>query len=389
MTINTVDRHLTGLHVCLRQSQPIPLDAELYCEPGQLVALVGPSGSGKTTLLRSIAGLYRPQYGKVRCGANQWLDTKDNLYVPTQQRRVGFVFQDFALFPHMTVLDNVRIGVDASIGFPNPRQKALDVLQRVNLTGLEDRYPKTLSGGQQQRVALARALIREPAVLLLDEPFSAVDQVTRRKLRLQTLQLTRRLNIPIVLVTHDLDEAAMLADQMCVLHRGQTLQCGTPEQIRERPISTQVARLVDIRNLFEGVIDEQIPSKGLTRLKCHNSLIDARNFSEFKLNKKVCWCISPSGVLLHSRRRPSKGEKENPFSGKISELITIAGISSLIIDCAALGARLTMDLPQHVVDRNRLVVGDEIGFSLLKNSLHLMPWTPLTGAKDTGEISDL
>jgi len=382
LTLDLIDHSWTGLHIRVQQSHPIPLDAELLCEPGKLTALVGPSGSGKTTLLRSIAGLYRPRHGKVRCGAKQWLDTERDFDIPTQKRRVGFVFQDFALFPHMTVLDNVKIAVHPSTDRPNSTKHAIDVLRRVNLTGLEHRYPKMLSGGQQQRVALARALAREPAVLLLDEPFSAVDQVTRRKLRLQTLQLTRRLNIPIVLVTHDLDEAAMLADQMCVLHRGQTLQCGTPEEIRERPTSTLVARLVDIRNLFEGSVAEQKPDEDLTRLNCNGCSIDARCFAEFNVNDKVCWCISPSSVLLHSRLRPSNGEKENPFSGEIIELVTIAGISSVTVDCEELNACLTMDLPRHVVFRNQLSVGYRISFSLLKDSIHLMPWKPLNDSKD-------
>ena len=382
MTLELFDRFWTGLHVRLQQTYPIPLDAELVCEPGKLLALVGPSGSGKTTLLRSIAGLYRPRYGTVRCGANPWLDTEKDFDIPTQKRRVGFVFQDFALFPHMTVLENIKIAVRPSTEFPDATQHAIDVLRRVNLTGLEHRYPKMLSGGQQQRVAFGRALAREPSVLLLDEPFSSVDQVTRRKLRLQTLQLTRRLNIPIVLVTHDLDEAAMLADQMCVLYRGQTLQCGTPEEIRERPTSTLVARLTDIRNLFEGSVVELRHGEDLTRLICNGRTIDTRCFPEFNVNDKVCWCISPSGVLLHSRLKPSNGEKENPFSGKISELVTIAGISSVTVDCGELDACLTMDLPQHVVNRNHLSVGDRISFSLLKDSMHLMPWKSLNDSKD-------
>jgi len=319
--------------------------------------------------------------GQIRCAGTDWLDSHKGIELLPQQRRVGFVFQDFALFPHMTVVDNVKVAL-TNLEPSLQTQRALDILRRVNLDGLENRFPSMLSGGQQQRVALARALAREPAVLLLDEPFSAVDQVTRRKLRLQTLQLTRRLNIPIILVTHDLDEAAMLADRMCVLHKGQTLQQGTPEEILERPSSTLVARLIDIRNLFEGLIVEQAPDRCITRIICNQKTLDAAYFQDYQVGDKVCWCISPSGVLLHSRLRPSKGEKENPLMGRITELITIGGISTLIIAVSDFGSTLTLELPRHVVYRNKLMVGDNIGVSLLKHSLHLMPWQRLNTGKE-------
>jgi molybdate transport system ATP-binding protein len=210
----------TGLHVELRQPVPIPLAVELSCADGELVALVGPSGSGKSTTLRVIAGLYRPLHGRVVCGGAVWLDTEQSIDLPAYQRRVGLVFQTYALFPHMTAFGNVV----TALGHRPVRERearARALLAQVRLQGLEERRPAALSGGQQQRVAVARALAREPAVLLLDEPFSAVDRRTRRKIRAELAELRKLVRIPIVLVTHDLDEAATLADRICVLDQGE------------------------------------------------------------------------------------------------------------------------------------------------------------------------
>jgi molybdate transport system ATP-binding protein len=228
-------------------------------------------------------------------------------------------------------------------------------------------------------VALARALAREPDVLLLDEPFSAVDQVTRRKLRLEMAQLTRHLNIPIVLVTHDLDEACMLADRMCVLHAGRTLQEGVPLEVMERPKDATVARLIDIRNLFEADVIEQRPEQGITRLRWGEHLLDAEFHSQFAVGVRLCWCIPPAAVLLHQRVRPSRGERENPLWGRITDVVTLGGITTLILQLERTpNARLNMDLSPHVVQRNGLMVGERIGVSLLKEAIHLMPWQALT-----------
>lgn len=286
------------------------------------------------------------------------------------------MFQDFSLFPHLNVQQNIEIAVDSELPKSHRAEKALQFLEAVNLAGLEQRFPHTLSGGQKQRVALARALAREPAILLLDEPFSAVDQVTRRKLKLEALQLTRGLNIPIVLVTHDLEEAAMLADTMCVLHAGKTLQAGKPGELFERPESTLVARLVDVRNLFPARIDAQSPEHAATRLDCNGLRVEALYHAGYREGDEVYWSIPPSSLLLHSRLRPSSGIRENPVEGRIIELIRVGGICTLVVRVELFRLDFTIELPVHVVNRNRLQSGDVIGFSILKNSIHIMPWEP-------------
>jgi molybdate transport system ATP-binding protein len=235
----------TGISIRLRQSDPIPLDVDFACGPGELVALVGPSGSGKTTILRAIAGLYQPREGHIACNGHVWLDTASRLFRPPHRRRVGLVFQSYALFPHMTAIGNVMTALTHRPAAER-QHRARDLLKLLHLDGLEDRRPSALSGGQQQRVAVARALAREPEVLLLDEPFTAVDRRTRRKLHDQLRELRAAVQVPIVLVTHDLDEAAALADRLCVIDRGETLQTGSPADIRSAPANDRVREALDL-----------------------------------------------------------------------------------------------------------------------------------------------
>ena len=234
-----------GLHVRLAQAGPIPLAVELACRPGELHAIVGPSGAGKTTLLKAIAGLYQPREGRITCGPSVWFDAAAGTWLAPQARRVGLVFQAYALFPHMSAQANVETSLAA-----RPRSeraaRALALLDQVGLADKARRRPADLSGGEQQRVALARALARSPDVLLLDEPFAAVGRRTRRRLQQELVTLRKTLPIPILLVTHDLDEARALADQMSVLHEGQVLQTGTPDEVMTRPASDLVADLLDL-----------------------------------------------------------------------------------------------------------------------------------------------
>jgi molybdate transport system ATP-binding protein len=234
-----------SLHVSLRQLGPITLDVAFSVAPSEILALVGPSGSGKSTTLRAIAGLYAPQDGHIVCNGSVWLDRKAGINLPACERRVGMVFQSYALFPHLTAMENV-VEALGDVPAKGRRREAHDLLRRMHLDGLEDRKPSALSGGQQQRVAVARALARRPKVLLLDEPFSAVDRVTRRKLRGELIELRRELSMPVILVTHDLDDVVRLADRMCVLSGGRILQTGAVDEVMAGPASTTVAELLDL-----------------------------------------------------------------------------------------------------------------------------------------------
>ncbi|MBE9532912.1 MAG: ABC transporter ATP-binding protein [Proteobacteria bacterium] len=354
------------LKITLQQAQPMTLEVNLSCENGEVLALVGPSGAGKSTVLRCIAGLHSPQQGQITCNDQIWFSNESNINLAPQQRRVGMVFQNYALFPHLTVEENIRLVFNKDKNHQNVHQ----LLGKVHLLGLEHRYPHQLSGGQQQRVALARALAREPEVLLLDEPFSAVDKVTRRKLYLELNTLRRELDMPMILVTHDLDEAAMLADNLCVIHQGKTLQQGTPEQVLYRPNNASIARQVDVRNLHTARL---VQHQGELKLRWHKYHFEVSNALEFSAEQEVHWTLSPSKVLLHQRVRPSQGEHENPVTGIIQDMVTLRGITTvfMLLKQADNGV-LQMDVPEHVALRNQLKIGEEITASLLSEAIHLM-----------------
>jgi len=225
-----------GLHIMLRQHGPIALDVDIAILPGQTLALVGASGAGKTTILRAVAGLYRPQHARIACNGISWLDTAISHDMPARLRRAGLVFQEYALFPHLTVLENV---MEAALELPRYARthKGMELLSRVHLTGCHDSLPHNLSGGQRQRVALARALARDPAVLLLDEPFSAVDHPTRRALHRLLAEIRETSPIPIIVVSHDVEDAARSADQLCFIQDGSSVEIGPTRALLNEPSS--------------------------------------------------------------------------------------------------------------------------------------------------------
>ncbi len=195
---------------------PIQLKIDLEIHSGEIIALSGPSGSGKTTLLRMILGLETPDLGFIQFGDEIWEDTAMGIHLPTQKRQVGMVFQDYALFPHLTIFQNLKFGLRTG----GQIQRVHSLLDSIGLNGLAHRYPRHLSGGQQQRVALARALVFEPRLLLLDEPLAALDLVTREKLqRFLKAELERR-NLTTILVSHQVDEMKRLAERVIWLDHG-------------------------------------------------------------------------------------------------------------------------------------------------------------------------
>ncbi len=226
----------------------VPLRAfslRLSVEVDGTVALVGPSGAGKTTVLRAIAGLVRPRSGRIAAGDETWFDAEKGVHLPPEERRVGLVFQDYALFPHMTVRQNVEYA---------RRQGADEYLDRLAIRHLERARPGELSGGERQRVALARALARDPAVLLLDEPLSALDPHTKADVRSELKELLADLRIPTLLVTHDFEDAAALADRVGVLVDGELRQSGSPADLVAAPHDPFVASFTGA-NLLRGVAE--------------------------------------------------------------------------------------------------------------------------------------
>ena len=359
-----------SIQVRLRQEGPIPLDVSLSCNTGEILVILGPSGSGKTTILRAVSGLYTPASGTIRCHGEQWLDTTAGVNLPVQQRRIGMVFQHYALFPHKTALQNIMIALQRQAP-GNRHDSAEKLLRAMNMEGLGERYPHQLSGGQQQRVALARALARDPGVLLLDEPFSAVDQQTRRKLVRELVRLRRQFRLPVIHVTHDLNEARRIADRLCVIHRGKTLQSDTPEQVMNHPDNADVASLIGHYNVFSARIVGHDHEAGTTRIEWNGHTLSARQRPEFEPGEEADWVIPADSIILHRRDRPSRGERENPIKGHIEELVPL-GESASITMATGRDHSLYLTVPTHVARRNKLAQDSEITVSLLAESIHLM-----------------
>jgi molybdate transport system ATP-binding protein len=253
------------LSASLRQAGPIALDVEFACDPGQVLAIFGPSGSGKTTMLRSIAGLYRPQHATIRSGDETWVDSSAGVFVPPHARAVGLVFQEYALFPHLSALGNVMTALGHRPRAER-RHRATSLLELVHLSTRMSSRPHELSGGERQRVALARAIARDPSVLLLDEPFAAVDKAVRRRLQDEIDSLRRTLDIPIILVTHDFDDAVRLATHMLVVEHGRVVEYGPLSQLTSRPDVPFLREAVGLGSVFDAVVTRVDAERGLAAL---------------------------------------------------------------------------------------------------------------------------
>ena len=287
------------------------------------------------------------------------------------------MFQNYALFPHLSALANVA----AALGHRPPgdrNARARELLELVHLGGLEARLPSALSGGQQQRVAVARALARDPQVLLMDEPFSAVDRVTRQKLYRELAELRRALKMPLVLVTHDLDEAASLADRMCILYRGRTLQIGSPDEIMSRPDNALIARLVDLRNVFEGKVLSHEGERGRTLLQWQVHTLELPYTPQYAVGSPVCWAIPAASVVLHRLDRPSRNAPQNALDGIVANCVSLGQSTSLDLQVdGAAGKSLYLSIPTHLARRNGIAIGQRARVSLLVEGIHLMPWEDL------------
>jgi len=218
------------------------LDLTLKVGKGEFLSLLGPSGSGKTTVLKLIAGLEEPDRGKITLCGRIVADPQSGIWVPPERRGIGMVFQDCALFPHMTALQNVAFGLKGSRR--ERKERAMELLELVGLKGLAGRYPHELSGGEQQRVALARALAPEPQLLLLDEPFSNLDRNLRIRLRAQVKRILSACGVTVIFVTHDQDEAFFMGGRIAVLNRGRLEQLAAPQELYLRPEAGFVAEFI-------------------------------------------------------------------------------------------------------------------------------------------------
>lgn len=364
------------LEVALRNSTPMRLDASFDCSAGELVALVGPSGSGKTSVLRAVAGLLRSRTlrGRVTVGGEAWFDSEQSIDLAPQRRHAGLVFQHYALFPHLSALSNVALAADPAL----PPGRIRQLFERLGLAGLEGRRPAQLSGGQQQRVALARALAREPRVLLLDEPFSAVDASARQALYRELATLRETLSTPMVLVTHDLGEARRLADRVVILDEGTTLQTGTPAHVFASPRNARVAELVGILNHFKGRFFKQEPGWGslqwgdgatvALRVPDKNRIPDGAS---------VTWVIAGERIDL----LPDGDRKGNILRCQILELLALGETSLCTLEPDQLkGERVTLNLSTAQLRSVDAAAGRWLRLDIAPQAVHIMPVKEATAA---------
>ena len=289
---------------------PVLRDVSLSVEPAEFLTLLGPSGSGKTTLLRLAAGFEHPDTGKVV------LRGTDISRLPPYLRRVNTVFQNYALFPHLNVTRNVAFGLrNLGLNRIEIQARVTEALDMVQLAGLPDRFPHQLSGGQQQRVALARALVMQPDVLLLDEPFGALDQKLRLQMQQELKALQRRLELAFVFVTHDQEEALSLSDRIALLHDARLDQVGAPDQIYNRPASRFAAEFMGVPNIFPLAGLEAVAGEKRCRLNTGEAFIVASTGEAAQAKFLV---VRSENIRL-SRTPPPDGDGCNVIRGRVRQ----------------------------------------------------------------------
>lgn len=359
------------LVVQVKQVHPNPVHAQFDCQGGEVLALVGPSGSGKSSLLRLIAGLSQPEEGNIICGDVTWLDTATGKFLPPQKRHIGYVPQHYGLFPHLSALENVQAGL-GHLTEQERRHIALNWLRRVHLEDIQHRRPSQLSGGQQQRVAVARALARNPSVLLLDEPFSAIDGVTREELYVQLAELKQQLSIPIILVTHDLNEARLLANRIALLLNGRILQLGEPKEVVARPVNEQAARQVGIRNFFIGEIVAHDANLRITWLRAGSATLATPYRPEFNPGTAIRWVIPHAGVRVRAMFHQELGEDPNRISVLIEELLPLGNSIQLKARMNGVETSLHTYLPAQLAVTLGLAVGKSTAVILRQQMIHVL-----------------
>ncbi|QYJ79081.1 ABC transporter ATP-binding protein [Shewanella acanthi] len=362
---------IADLHCQIQSHKHIKLTADFSCKAGEVLAVVGPSGGGKTTLLRMIAGLNHPDSGCIQFGDTPWFNDKTRTALTPQQRHIGYMPQHFGLFPNLTALENVVAGLD-HIPKDERVARAKDWLERVNLHGLPDRLPMHLSGGQRQRVALARALAREPSVLLLDEPFSAVDRETRERLYLELARLKEQLLCPVIMVTHDLNEALLLADSMILISQGQMLQQGAPFEVLSRPRNELVARQMGLRNIFDAEVLHQESTKDMTWLKFADQQLACDFGRNRPVGSKVRWVIPNQGIRFNSISNGRLCRSFNKLDVTIDSMLVMGESVRLVCVVAGTQLQLNTEVPLHLAQKLNLAKGMQTTVALKSEQIHIL-----------------
>jgi molybdate transport system ATP-binding protein len=336
------------------------IEATLHVPLGapSVMVLFGPSGAGKTTVLRSIAGLERPDSGSITCGDEVWYDGARGIHLAPQKRRLGYLSQDYAVFPHLTVKKNVSYGMrNGSVD---------DLLARFELSGLADRYPRQLSGGQLQRVALARAMAPQPRLLLLDEPLSALDAPTRVRLRADLRQLLASLQLPAIVVTHDRIEALALGDSIAIMIDGRLRQTGPVDGVFECPADADVAEAVGIETVCPARVVSR--SAGLVTVEIGAAHLVALDIAD--PHADVFACIRAESVTLEQRPPGSPTSARNHLPSRIVSVTREGPLARVVVDC---GFRLTAIVTRQAEEELRLREGEQVVAVVKATSIRIVP----------------
>ena len=337
--------------------------------PGSILVLFGPSGAGKTTILRAIAGLLRPDRGRIAVGGAVWFDSAGRRFVPPQQRRVGYVTQESALFPHLTVRANIEYGLRASLGAAR-RRNVDELIDLVGVHGLEHRFPKQLSGGQAQRVAVARALAPGPALLLLDEPFGALDAVTRRGFRTEVRAALRETGTSAILVTHDRLEAMALGDDLAVMVDGDLRQVGSMTEVLRWPADSAVARSLGVETVVGAVVESG--REGLVDLRIGRARLVAIAGPGCSPGTEVFACVRAEDVIVQQPMAGSstRGSTRNHLVGVVVGIEHDGLIDRVAVDC---GFTLVAAITRQSREKLGVEPGSAVTAAIETAAVHIVP----------------
>ena len=313
----------------------------LRIEKGQFYTLLGPSGCGKTTTLRCVAGLETPEGGEIFIGNECAFSVSRRINVPPYERQIGMVFQSYAIWPHMDVFENVAFPLrEQRLGKREIRDRVQKALSLVQLEGLEKRPAPFLSGGQQQRLALARAIVREPEILLLDEPLSNLDAKLREETRFELRQLVKRLGITTLYVTHDQVEALTMSDVVAVLNQGKIVQEGSPLEIYQSPRDWFVASFIGMTNFLEGQVVAPSAERGMGRVETASGVISCRIPESLAAGERVYVLVRPEDAILVNASQPAG---ENILEGKVERMVFLGDA----LDCHLTVNRQSLRIKLH------------------------------------------
>jgi molybdate transport system ATP-binding protein len=362
----------TSLSVRVRKSfarnggHGFQLDADLSLPPG-ITILFGPSGSGKTTLLECIAGLLEPDAGRIAAGEHILLDAAQGIDVAVARRSIGYVFQDLALFPHLTAEGNIEYGL-GKLPRAARRERSRAVADSFRIAHLLERYPHQISGGERQRVALARALVLEPRVLLLDEPLSGLDAAAKSKIIEDLRAWNAAQRIPIVYVTHGRDEVFALGERVVVLEQGKVLAQGTPQEVLEAPRHETIARLAGFENIFDATVTALHPEHGTMTCRLQGSEVDLEvPLASMEPGARVRVAARAGDILL-ATRPPTHLSARNVLAGSLASLQQLGVTVVVQVDC---GVSMEVHLTPGAREALGLHRGQPVWLVVKTHSCHL------------------